>query len=142
VKLADRFIQKFGQSYADVIWWIPVCATVALAEDAAAKQRATAEKLARKLGCPIAIGATNSPSCCIWLQVRPFSPKAVPRGYTIAHSADGTLITASDTEWLDNAVERFIKLLSQSDGSWEAPFGLVSNFEPNPRANPRFRPTK
>jgi len=142
VKLADRFIKKFGQPYADVIWWIPVCATVAIPESAPARQRAAADRLARKLECEVTIGPTNPPSCCIWLQLQPFSPKAVPKGYVIVHSADGTLITASAPEWLDDAVQRFIKSLNQSDGSWEAPFGLVSNFDPNPRANRRFRQTR
>src|SRR5262245_57226564 len=86
VKLADRFIQKFGQPYAEVIWWIPVCPTVALPKDAPARQRATAERLAMKLECAIAIGETNSPSSCIWIQLQAFSPKAIPKGYVIAHS--------------------------------------------------------
>ena len=142
LKLADRFIQKFGHPYADVIWWIPVCTAVAIPEEAPATQRAAAERLAKKLGCAVTTGEANLPSCCIWLQLRPFSPKAAPKGYVITHSADGTLITASDPVWLDDAVQRFIKSLSRNEDSWEAPFGLVSNFDSNPRANPRFRQTR
>jgi hypothetical protein len=142
VKLADRFIQKFGQSYADVIWWIPVCFSVAIPDGAPAKQRAAAARLAKALGCSVTVGETNSPSCCIWLQLRPFSPKAVPQGYVIAHFADGTLITASDAGWLDAAVQRFIKSSRQNHGSWEAPIGIVSNIEPNPQANLRLRQHK
>ena len=142
LKLADRFIEKFRQSYADVIWWIPVCPSVAIPEEAPPRQRAAAARLAAALECSLAIGETSSPSCCVWLQLRPFSPKAVPKGYVIVHSAEGTLISASDSEWLDDAVKRFIKSLRQSQDYREAPFGLVSNFEPNPRAHPGVRQAK
>jgi len=46
LKLADRFIRKFGQPYADVIWWVPVYSVVAIPENPPAKLRAEAERLA------------------------------------------------------------------------------------------------
>jgi len=142
LKLADRFIHKFGQPYANVIWWVPVYSAVATPEGAPARLQSGAERLAKKLGCVVTVGETNSPRNCVWLQLRPFSPKVIPKGYVIAHSAEGTLITASDAQWLDDAVQRFMKSLVQNDGVWEAPFGLVSNFDQNPMANRRFHPPK
>jgi hypothetical protein len=134
VKLADRFIEKFGQSYADVIWWVRVCPSIAIRQDAAPRQRAAAERLAKAFDCSVTTADTHPPPCCVWLELRPFSPNDVPKGYVIIHSADGTVITASDPQWLDDAVERFIKSSRQSSGYREAPIGLASNYESNPRA--------
>ena len=136
LKMADRLIDKFGHSYADVIWWIRVCPGVAVPKDAPAKQRAAAATLAKAFGSSVTIAETNPPPCCIWLELRPFSPNAVPKGYVIIHSADGTLITASDPQWLDDAVQRFIKSLRNTNGYWEAPFGVSANFDPSQRVRP------
>jgi hypothetical protein len=133
LKMADRLIDKFGHSYADVIWWIRVCTSVAVPKDAPARQSAAAATLAKALGCSVTIAKTNPPPCCIWLELRPFSPNAVPKGYVIIHSAEGTLITASDPQWLDDAVQRFIKSSRDTNGYWEAPFGVSSNFDPSRR---------
>lgn len=138
LKLADRLIEKFGSSYADAIWWVRVCTNVAVPSDAPVRQRAAATKLAKAFSCPVTIAETNPPPCCIWLELRPFSPNAVPKGYVIIHSADGTLITASDPQWLDDAVQRFIKSSRESNGYWEAPFGVASNFD----SSHRVRSTK
>jgi hypothetical protein len=133
LKLADRFIEKFGHSYADVIWWIRVCPSIAIPQNAPTRQRAAAETLAKAFGCSVTTADTNPPACCIWLELRAFSPNNAPKGYVIIHSADGTVITASDPQWLDDAVERFIKSSRESNGYWEAPFGLASSYESNPK---------
>jgi len=138
LKLADTLIEKFGHSYADVIWWIRVCPSVAVPKDAPARQTAAATTLAKAFGSAVTIAETNTPPCCIWLELRTFSPNAVPKGYVIIHSADGTLITASDPQWLDAAVQRFIKSSRGTNGYWEAPFGVSSNIDPSQR----FRPLK
>jgi hypothetical protein len=133
LKLADKFIEKFGRSYADVIWWTPVCPNVAVPPKASATQRAAAAKLAKAFGFSVSTDDTGAQRCCIWLELRPFSPNNAPKGYIIIHSADGTLITASDRQWLDDAVERFIKSCRESNDHWEAPIGVMSNYESNPR---------
>jgi hypothetical protein len=133
LKMADRLIEKFGRSYADVIWWIRVCTSIAIPKNAPARQSAAATTLAKVFGCSVTTADTNLPPCCIWLELRPFSPNAVPSGYVIIHSADGTLIAASDPQWLDDAVQRFIKSSRETNGYWEAPFGVASNFDPSQR---------
>jgi len=133
LRLADRLIEKFGRSYADVIWWIRVCPTVAIPKEAPARQRAIAARLAKVFAGSVTTADTNLPACGIWLELRPFSPNNVPTGYVIIHSADGTVITASDPQWLDDAVERFIKSSRAAIGYWEAPFGTTSNYESNPK---------
>jgi hypothetical protein len=119
LKMADRLLEKFGHSYADVIWWIRVCPSVAIPKDAPARQSAAATMLAKAFGCAVTIAETNPPPCCIWLELRPFSPNAVPNGYVIIHSAEGTIITASDSGWMDDAVQRFIKSSRDTNGYWE-----------------------
>src|SRR6185436_443191 len=101
---------------------------VAIPQDAPARQRAAAERLAKAFGGSVTTADTISPPCCVWLQVRAFTPTDMPKGFVIIHSADGTLITASDPQWLDDAVERFIKSSRESNGHREAPFGLASNY--------------
>ena len=133
LKLADRFIEKFGRSYADVIWWIRVCPNIAIPRNAPARQRDAAARLAKVFRCSVTTADTDLPGCCIWLELRLFSPNNAPNGYVIIHSAEGTLITASDPQWLDDAVERFIKSTREGNGYWEAPFGSVSNCESNPK---------
>jgi hypothetical protein len=135
LKLADRFIEKFGRSYADVIWWIRVCPSIAIPKDAPARQRDTAAKLAKAFGGSVTTTDANLPGCCVWLELRPFSPNNVANGYVIIHSADGTLITASDPQWLEDAVDRFIKSSRESNGYREAPFGSASNYESNPKGS-------
>ena len=76
---------------------------------------------------------TNLPGCCVSLDLRPFNPNNVPNGYVIIHSAEGTLMTASDLQWLDDAVERFINSSRESNGYREAPFGSASNYGSNPK---------
>ncbi len=134
LKLADRLIEKFGQSYANVIWWIRVCPGIVIPNTTGPRHRAAAERLAAALGCSITTTDTQPPSCVVWLEVRSFSPNDAPKGYVIIHSTDGTAITASDPQWLDDAVERFLKSARKSNGYWEAPFGLASNYEFNPRS--------
>jgi hypothetical protein len=136
VQLADRLIEKFGRSYADVIWWIRVCPSIAIPQGAPASQRAAAERLAKAFGGSVTTADTNPPPCCVWLELRHFSPNGVPKGYVIIHSADGTLITASDPQWLDDAVQRFIRSSRESNGHREAPFGSASNYDSHPRVRP------
>lgn len=137
LKLADRLIDKFGESYADVIWWIRVCPSIAIPEGTAPRHRAAAERLAKALDCSVTTAHAHPPPCCVWLEIRPFSPNDVPKGYVIIHSAEGTVITASDPQWLEDAVGRFLKSTRRSKGFWEAPFGLTSNYESNPRVRLR-----
>jgi hypothetical protein len=111
-----------------------VCPTVAIPKDAPARQRDAAAKLAKAFDGSVAATDTNMPGCGIWLDLRPFSPNNVPAGYVIIHSADGTVITASDPQWLNDAVERFIKSSRAGNGYREAPFGTASNYESNPKA--------
>jgi len=128
LKIAERLLEKFGSSYGDVIWWIRLCPGVAVAREASTAERSAAEKLAKAFGFPLTVGLTNSPECCIRVERRSFAPNSGSMGYIIIHSSDGTLITASSQEWLDEAVDRLIKSSREWNGIREAPFGLATSF--------------
>jgi hypothetical protein len=130
---AERLLEDFGRSYSDVIWWIRICPLVAISQGASQAERLTAAKLGLAIGGSVMMTVSNQPSCCIWLELRPFSPNGTPKGYVIIHAAEGTLITASDAQWLDEAVDRFIKSTRQVHGNLEAPFGVASNYDPTSR---------
>ena len=129
VEEVDTLIERFGDSYADMRLWAPLCSLVALAPDAAAGQRAAAEKLAKTFGLSLTEAQTK-PSRCIWLEVRPWdsAPDYPWDGYIILHYASGTVIRASNQHWLDAAVERFIQSSREHNGKREAPTGLKSSF--------------
>lgn len=71
----------------------------------------------------------NPPDHCIWIELRPFAPKSPFYGYIIIHTANGTVINGSSEEWLNKAVERFIKLTRVRNGRREAKFGLATNYD-------------
>jgi len=124
----DNLLENFGSSYADVLLWHRLCSNVAVPKDASNAHREAAEKLANAFGFPITEVETNPPTGCIWVELRSFAPNPVP-GYVIIHSGDGTLITASSSRWLEDAVERFIKSSRQRNGHHEARFGLATSFD-------------
>ncbi len=51
---ADRLIETFGNSYAEMFWWARVRQKVAVPNDAAPEHRAAMEKLARAFGFSVA----------------------------------------------------------------------------------------
>ena len=103
-------------------------AVVGIPKGASAEQRAAAEKLGREFGGAVIVVDTN-PVCCVWLELRPWRPSPGTDGYVIIHQAGGTLITASNQQQLDAAVERFLKSSRMRDGKREVPVGLMTSYD-------------
>jgi hypothetical protein len=101
---------------------------IGIPKGALSEQRAAAEKLGREFGGTVSMLDTN-PVCCVWLEVRPWRPHPGRDGYVIIHQAGGTLISASNQQELEAAVDRFIKSSRVRDGKREAPVGLMTSYE-------------
>jgi hypothetical protein len=133
-QIADYLIERFGESYADITRWGPICSTIRVAEGASADHRAAAEQLAKAFGLPVrgAHGAPTEggiPGDCIWLEVRPMGGTPDVEGYIILHANKSTVITATSEQRLEAAVKRFFESSRQRNGKREAPFGLATSFE-------------
>ena len=124
----DRIIEKLGGSYEEMLLWHRLCPNIVIPRDASAAHRAAAEKLAKTFGFPLNTVETNSPIGCICIDLHTFIPNPFS-GYIIIHTRDGTLITASNPQWLDDALVRFIKSSREHNGHREAPFGLTTSFD-------------
>lgn len=101
---------------------------IGIPKSATPEQRAAAERLAHEFGATVTALDTN-PVCCIWLELRDWRPNSSADGYVIIHQAGGTLITASNQQELDAAVERFISAACERDGKREVPVGLMTSYE-------------
>ena len=128
----DILINHFGESYFEMSWG-PVGSAVCVPVGASANHRATANQLAIAFGLPVtdapdAPADGSIPAGCIWLEIRPMGPPPEVAGYIILH-LKGTVITATDEQWLAAAVKRFIETSRLHDGKREAPFGLATSFE-------------
>jgi hypothetical protein len=127
----DVLIDHFGESYFEASKWGPVGSAVCVPVGASANHRATAEQLATAFGLPITVAQdapASIPAGCIWLEIRPMGPPPEVPGYIILH-LKGTVITATDEQWLAAAVKRFIETSRQHDGKRQAPSGLATSFE-------------
>ena len=128
----DYLIEHFGESYADLPRWTPICSTIRVPAGASANHRAAADRLATAFGLPIAHDAPAEggiPGGCIWLEVRPMGPTPDVEGYIILHASQSTVITATNEQRLDAAVKRFIESSRQRKGQRQAPFGLATSFD-------------
>jgi len=125
---ATNLVENLGSTYADVLLWHRICTEIGIPESASKAQRSAGEKLAKAFGFPVTELHTNSPTGCVWLELRSFHPFEYS-GYVIIHSRDGTLVTATDQGWLDAAVERLIKSSRMRNGYREARYGLVTSFD-------------
>jgi hypothetical protein len=128
----DILIDHFGESYFEMKW-SAVGSAVCVPMDASANHRATADQLATAFGLPVTVAQDapaegSIPAGCIWLEIRPMGPPRGVPGYIILH-LKGTVITATNEEWLAAAVKRFIETSRQHDGKRQAPFGLATSFE-------------
>ncbi len=128
-RLVDRFIENLGSSYADALLWHRLSPTIGIPKDGSMANRAAAEKVGKAFELPVITVESNPPPRCIWIEQRPFGPNSPLYGYVIIHTGNGTLIAASNPYWLDQATERFIKLVRQRNGRYEAKFGLATNFD-------------
>ena len=130
----DFLIERFGESYADIARWIPICSTVSVPEGASADHRAAADELAKAFGLSVTV-AGNAPDSggipgnCIWLEMRPMGATPDVEGYIILHANKSTVITATNQDRLDAAVKRFIETSRPRNGKHDAPFGLATSFE-------------
>jgi hypothetical protein len=123
----ERMAQVFGSSYADWFWWARVCPRVVIPKGASAEHQGAAETVARAFNASFSFSDESPQPSCVWVEIRDFAPSSA-MGYVIIHSPDGTQITASNSYWLKQAVERFIKSSRVSHGFREAPFGLTTSF--------------
>jgi hypothetical protein len=129
----DLLIDHFGESYFDLCKWHPVGSAVCVPASASANHRAAAHQLATAFGLPVTVAPDapaegSLPAGCIWLGIRPMGPWRGAPGYIILH-VKGTVITATDEQWLAAAVKRFIETSRQHDGKRQAPIGLATSFE-------------
>jgi hypothetical protein len=132
--VVDYMIDHFGESYFDICKWEPVGSAVCVPVGASANHRATAEQLAKAFGLPVTVQGLpakgSSPAECIWLGIWPMGPGRGVPGYMIFHlGKKGTVITATDEQWLTEAVKRFIETSRQHDGKRQAPIGLSTSYE-------------
>jgi hypothetical protein len=129
----DIMINRFGESYYDNCKWVPVGSAVSVPAGASATHRATAEQLATAFGLPVTVAQdapakSNVPAECISLEIRPMGPGPGVPGYMIFH-VKGTVITATDEQWLAEAVKRFMETSRQHKGQRQAPVGLSTSYE-------------
>ncbi len=130
----DFLIERFGESYADIARWIPICSTVSVPEGASADHRAAADELANAFGLSVTVAGNGPdsggiPGNCIWLEMRPMGATPDVEGYIILHANTSTVITATNQDRLDAAVKRFIETSRPRNGKHDAPFGLATSFE-------------
>jgi hypothetical protein len=129
----DFLIERFGESYADLIRWIPISQAVRVPAGASPDHRAAADQLAKALGLPVTVAGNATeggiPSGCIWLEVRPMGGTPDMEGYIILHADNGTVITATNPRRLDAAVKRFVETSRERKGKREARLGLATSFE-------------
>lgn len=134
-QVVDFLIERFGESYADIVRWCPICSTVSVPANASAEHRAAADELAQAFGLPVTLARDapregGIPGGCIWLEVRPMGGTPDVEGYIILHANKSTLITATSEQRLDAAVKRFIETSHERNGQYQARFGLATSFEP------------
>lgn len=134
IQEADKFIERFGESYANLRWWAPLSAVVSIPTNASPEHHAAAEKLARAFGLSV-VTAESKPAHCVWLELHTWDSSTGHwkgynywDGFMILHYDNGTVISASSQQWLDSAVERFIKSSRERNGGREAPTGLMTSF--------------
>jgi hypothetical protein len=133
-KAVDHLIERFGESYLDMMRWVPICSTVSVPAGASPDHRAAADELAKSFGLSVTVAGNAAteggiPGDCIWLEVRPMGGTPDVEGYIILHANKSTVITATNEQRLDAAVKRFIGSSRQRNGKREAPCGLVTSFE-------------
>ena len=136
IEEADMLVEHFGESYGDMRWWARIAPTVAIPTNAPPEQRAAAQKLAAAFGLSVTVAGTR-PAHCIWMELRSFDQSQSQAnwngwsywdGFIILHFHSGTVITASNQRWLDEAVDRFIKSSREHNGARQAPTGLTTSF--------------
>jgi hypothetical protein len=132
-ELIDYLIDHFGESYLDISRWEPICSTVRVPAGASANHRAAAVQMASALGlrviAPDAPAESGIAGECIYLEVRPMDGLSDMKGYITLHGTKGTVVTATDEEWLNAAVKRFIESIRQHNGQRQAPSGLATSFD-------------
>jgi hypothetical protein len=127
--LADNFIENFESTYDEALLWHRLSPVVSIPKDASSGNQAAVEKVSKALGIPIVIADIDRPAQFIWIELRPFAPNSPLFGYVVIHAANGSLVTGSSQYWLDEGVERFIKLTRVRNRHLEAKFGLATNFD-------------
>ena len=98
--------------------------------------RSGATRVTRWLDRPVAdavgVGTVSvmekNPVCCIWLEVTGWTPNPGEPGYFVINQAGGSIISASDEEQLQKAVERFKKSIRKSADGAEVPLGMMSSY--------------
>lgn len=95
---------------------------------ASAAHKAAAQRIANALGVKLILKQNVNPVCCIWLEVIHWTPNPGHGGYIINNQSGGSLISASDEEQLEAAVDRFIASIRTIDGNPHVPMGILTNY--------------
>jgi len=95
---------------------------------ASAAHKASAQRIADILGVKLILQQNVNPVCCTWVEVNRWTPNPGQRGYLINNQGGGSLISASDEEQLQAAVDRFIASIHTINGKVHVPSGLMTNY--------------